>query len=331
VAQGKDDVVEHALTWIKTLSYAYNVQVIRRGADTLNMTARVENPLTHTLNVQITLTNGSGGLIDSIALVDDGLHGDGTAGDGVWGCRYVPLKDDTLVVSIRTKDVTAGSSRTLPAAVRYLFTRKALITVDTRTVNLGTLHDYMVQRDTSFIVRNVGYMSDSLSVTLDPVNVSPDSAISVRPLAFALAAGDSQRVTFSVRPKPLAPFYYNAQVIIDSRFAFGQKTFGKVIAFLMATGVTDKEGAPKEYALSQNFPNPFNPSTTIHYDLLRGSNVRVTVYNTLGQRMAILVNEDQDPGSHDIRFDGSRLASGMYFYRLQAGDFVASKKMLLLK
>jgi photosystem II stability/assembly factor-like uncharacterized protein len=87
----------------------------------------------------------------------------------------------------------------------------------------------------------------------------------------------------------------------------------------------------KDFQLSQNYPNPFNPSTNIRYGLPYTSFVTLTVYNTLGQQVARLVDEQQQAGYHDVVFRGDGLASGVYFYRIQAGDFVASKKLLLLK
>jgi hypothetical protein len=88
---------------------------------------------------------------------------------------------------------------------------------------------------------------------------------------------------------------------------------------------------PREFELLQNYPNPFNPSTTIRYSLPQRSHVMLTVFNTLGQQVATLVNGSQDVGYHDVRFDASGLASGVYFYRLHAGGFVQSKRLLLLK
>jgi hypothetical protein len=90
-------------------------------------------------------------------------------------------------------------------------------------------------------------------------------------------------------------------------------------------------GLPAIVALSQNFPNPFNPSTTIRYGLPSKSHVTLAVFNTLGQQVAFLVNGDQEAGYHEVRFDGSGLASGLYFYRIQAGDFVQTRKLVLLK
>ena len=94
---------------------------------------------------------------------------------------------------------------------------------------------------------------------------------------------------------------------------------------------------PDRFALLQNFPNPFNPSTTIRYGLPERSQVSLMVYNTLGEQVASLVNQDQEAGYHEVRFDAASLASGVYFYRMfaapvaRAGSFVETKRLLLLK
>jgi hypothetical protein len=88
---------------------------------------------------------------------------------------------------------------------------------------------------------------------------------------------------------------------------------------------------PKEFALFQNFPNPFNPVTTLSYDLPRDSRVILKLFNLLGEEMITLVNEDQKGGHKSIIWDASDFASGVYFYRIQASDFVSVRKMLLLK
>ncbi len=92
-----------------------------------------------------------------------------------------------------------------------------------------------------------------------------------------------------------------------------------------------EEETPLAFALHQNYPNPFNPSTTITYTVPEAREITLAVYNILGQRVAMLVNQLQPSGQHAITFDASRLASGVYFYQLRAGDFVQTKKMLLIK
>jgi len=98
-----------------------------------------------------------------------------------------------------------------------------------------------------------------------------------------------------------------------------------------AVSVGQGEGIPTTFALRQNHPNPFNPSTRISYDLPEASYVSLKVYNTLGQEAAALVNGMQTAGSYSVDFSASALSSGVYFYRLSAGEFVSMKKMLLLK
>jgi len=85
------------------------------------------------------------------------------------------------------------------------------------------------------------------------------------------------------------------------------------------------------FRLSQNYPNPYNPTSTITFDLPKSTYVTLVVYNTLGQLVATLIDEQKQPGRYDVRFDGSKLPSGVYFYRIVAGEFVETKKMVVVK
>jgi len=96
-------------------------------------------------------------------------------------------------------------------------------------------------------------------------------------------------------------------------------------------GIVKESGMPKSFELSQNYPNPFNPSTSISFSIAQSSVVRLRVYNVTGQEVADLLNERKDAGIYKISFDGSKLSSGVYFYRLSTGNMDICKKMLMIK
>ena len=88
---------------------------------------------------------------------------------------------------------------------------------------------------------------------------------------------------------------------------------------------------PSTFSLSQNYPNPFNPTTTITFALPMRSQVNMTLYNILGQTVATLVDKELSAGEYEVTLNGNGLSSGVYFYRIIAGDFVQGKKLVLLK
>jgi hypothetical protein len=118
---------------------------------------------------------------------------------------------------------------------------------------------------------------------------------------------------------------------------------GSPVARLIETGlrfVDDVSSSPAEqnvtaipraFALNQNYPNPFNPTTSIQYALPNAVDVRLEVFNLLGQKVASLVNARQPAGNYTVQFNAGNLASGVYFYKLQAGSNLATKKMMLVK
>jgi len=96
-------------------------------------------------------------------------------------------------------------------------------------------------------------------------------------------------------------------------------------------GVDHESRKPTQFVLHQNYPNPFNPTTTIKYELSKSSDVRLSVFDMLGREVSVLVNEKRNAGYHEVRFDASGLSSGVYFYRLQAGTYVETRRLLLLR
>lgn len=121
------------------------------------------------------------------------------------------------------------------------------------------------------------------------------------------------------------PLYYMEFPTAQSAIERALFDLGEVVS------VEQSQSKPKNFVLYQNYPNPFNPSTVIRYSLPVNGLVALKMYNLLGQEVATLVNEVKQPGEYIVTWDARGLASGMYFYRLRAGSFVETKKMLLLK
>jgi hypothetical protein len=97
------------------------------------------------------------------------------------------------------------------------------------------------------------------------------------------------------------------------------------------TGVRKLVEDPTDYTLFQNYPNPFNPNTTINYSLAKAGNINLMVYNAIGSKVATLVNEYKPAGNYSVQFKGIGLSSGIYFYRMESGNYSAAKKFILMK
>lgn len=109
------------------------------------------------------------------------------------------------------------------------------------------------------------------------------------------------------------------------------RIFDKSVKSLQISYVTNKESIPPEYVLYQNYPNPFNPATKIRFGLPEEGLVNITVFNILGESVKEVVNDKFEAGYHEVEFNASNLASGIYFYRIICGKFVKVKRMSLLR
>ena len=129
----------------------------------------------------------------------------------------------------------------------------------------------------------------------------------------------------------------NHHIILDPHTVGGTvvDSFGVMGTHLIQNEVLGiknvSSNVPDNYSLSQNYPNPFNPTTMIRFSVKNEGNVSLKVYNLIGQLVATLVNENKPAGTYEYNFDASKLSSGIYFYTIKAGDFTATKKMILMK
>jgi photosystem II stability/assembly factor-like uncharacterized protein len=127
-------------------------------------------------------------------------------------------------------------------------------------------------------------------------------------------------------------FYKSSNSLIYGSAVCSDGTVLKLIDSVLFVGIANNNNSvPSDYKLDQNYPNPFNPVTTINYSIPKSSEVKITVYDMLGHEVTTLVNEYKNAGNYSIVFDAERYASGVYYYRITAGDFTAAKKMTLIK
>ena len=162
--------------------------------------------------------------------------------------------------------------------------------------------------------------ADSMLVFLSASGARSDT---VRSVGYNRNATVSSAISF-------IQSYERVPVVWESNRTGTSHIYARFVALFM-DAVPEKGGRPASFALYQNYPNPFNPSTTVRYALPGRSHVTLTVYNPLGQQVAMLVNEIQEAGYYDVKFNGEGLASGVYFYRLRVGQYVATDRFVLLR
>ncbi|MFZ0389826.1 MAG: C25 family cysteine peptidase [Calditrichia bacterium] len=181
------------------------------------------------------------------------------------------------------------------------------------------------------IAHNTAYVHDSLAVM-----ISKHSWVTVTPMSGVIAAQGSQdlQLTFKTHNFPMGDFWASLQ--IESNDPASQMTVIPIHMKVGLVGIDEMAQTPQEFRLYPNSPNPFNPATVIRYQLPQAQDVRLEVYNMLGQRVCTLVKGRQQASAHEVQWDGTndagvQVASGIYIYRLQAGKQVATRKMILMK
>jgi hypothetical protein len=163
----------------------------------------------------------------------------------------------------------------------------------------------------------------------DPWVLSYSSnGISLPDIAPGLTIGASSVCIVSTVDS-IFPGYFNIKFeIVKDGWTYWRDSIKLIIS---PVGIDNENNLPLTFKLEQNYPNPFNPSTTINYSIPKQSYVTLKVYDVLGREVAALVNEIKSPGDYTIQFNASNLASGIYIYTMNAGKFVESKKLILLK
>jgi hypothetical protein len=157
----------------------------------------------------------------------------------------------------------------------------------------------------------------------DPINLTDTPLLDERyPSISKWNSSGEFNIVYQEDTEPGSHAFADAAPVTRSYLVFTRYLF---------TGVDENNQVAGRFKLDQNYPNPFNPSTRISYSVPEKARVNLSVTNILGQTVAVLVNDTRDKGTYEVSFFGEGLPTGLYFYTLTAGDFVSTKKMLLIK
>ena len=299
----------------------------RINLDSILFRTRILNPFNLQFESYIIYVNSDNTQIDSLALYDDGIHGDSLENDGLYAA-YIPPRpiEDFYDISVSTISGPTHNYFILKNECR--FTTVGPARLDSISYRKGLANYHYVRP----FVRNWGEVKTITNASLKLICTDPwlssigSSEAGMPNIVPDSTVGISSWITISVIDS-LYPGYFNFKVEVMSDGWVYWKDSTKMIV----TGVEDEVQKPLTFKLYQNYPNPFNPSTKISWQSPVSSWQTLKVYDVLGNEVVTLVNEYRSVGNYVVEFDASNLASGIYFYKLQTGSFIATKKMILLR
>ncbi len=329
-----------SITNINYTQYAYHVQIsshfMHVGIDTLTINTNIFNPKDHNFMASALLANVDSAIVDSVLLYDDGNHADEQAGDGLFGCYIGPQStENEFIIAIKIVDLDTVSDCIAENAAR--FTTIGPVVFDGYTITSSDMFPNPGDRQTfQFTLANKGLNATAKNVTATLISLDTcTSIISIATSEYGdIAPGEtstgigSHRVYFlsSCSGNTYARFRLD---IASNGYMFWSDTFSVFVTSVRE--VDGKHKIPSEFVLHQNYPNPFNASTTIIYSTPEPGLVILKVYDLIGREIKILVNKFVEAGTQSINFDATNLPSGIYIYRLQAGDLMKARKMLLMR
>jgi polyhydroxybutyrate depolymerase len=303
--------------------YYFNPQ-----GDTLFVKAHLTNPEDHPVSVYAKINGEVVSFSDSLLLYDDGMHGDENPDDNIWGNGKLlsGLEEDIYKVETYTNDFSLGTIyKHLP--LNY-FTSIGPVVVDHYEITQVDTNVFELEYD----LRNDGSTSVAIAVTTVVFTTDTNVTSITRTLNFRdITPGQVKSNPYHLTHKIYTQNDLSNMDFIVHIFSNGHFFWSDTLTFTV-TGIAENEtNQPIEYALKQNYPNPFNPSTKINFTISQKGYVTLKVYDILGNEIVTLASGEKPAGTYELTWDATNLPSGVYFYQLNAGPFVETKKMLLVK
>ena len=264
-----------------------------------------------------------GSVVDSVELFDDGSHGDGQAGDGVYSVTMNPVMEEhTFHLSVGVKDNDNGSYMVFNEHKRITSIGPVVYDTNRITRIIGSRFQLKLS------LKNEGNIATASGITAEVTTTDPSvmdiTIVDKNPTD--IPAGQTieilQNFTTQITGSPDTLRFYVK--IYSNGYHFWSDD---VISSIKQIN----QELPKKFSLSQNYPNPFNPKTIINYELPITNYVDISIYNVLGQKVATLVNGKQQAGFYTVEWEAHGMASGVYYYRLVAGEYMNTKKLVILR
>jgi hypothetical protein len=321
--------------------YAGDAQVIldkisvQAGVDSLILQATFPNPGGHNFSAQAIISSIDNSYTDSLLLYDDGNHHDQEANDGIWG---------TIVSSMNEENVFGVSLIANDLNTKALFGSNEL--AHFTTIGPIVYENYIGERggflgsqyEISLFLHNDGNLSAAKNVSAKLVLISVDTCYSEMDQSTTEFDDIAPGQTVESNDKYVVQLEYdcnNKNIPLTFRIdisLYGYIFWRDTLVIDILTDLNEPdENLPRNFTIQQNYPNPFNPKTVISYQLPVISDVELSIYNLLGEKVTTPVSTTQNAGYHQVEWDASGFASGVYYYQIRVGEFQEIKKMLLLR
>ena len=313
--------------WNITVSPGYGLP----ERDSVIITA---SPIEPTILSLFATFEGSGQVpIDAIQLFDDGNHHDGDFNDGLFGNAWeIPSVEESIIfidINVTLVDTDTINFEIENAA---FFTTIGPVSYDSHEIvlNNGSLLFFdlnLINLGMSATASNISAEISTADSCVDGVNFALHSFGDIAAGATAKSTG---RYSIDLNQNCVGDELLTFELAVSSS---GTEFWSDNFEIQLDPVGVDNEitGLPPEFSLSEAYPNPFNPSTSIAFSLPSSGEVSLIIYNLMGQEVTKLVSGEIEAGYHKVQWDASSVSSGIYFYRLHVGDFIRTRKMVLLK
>jgi hypothetical protein len=315
-----------------SLSFTLSHSFIFLGSGTIHLISKIFNYHQQDIQVFSKIYSSEGSSQDSVELFDDGQHGDSLDGDGIYATDYQANVEDiltpSLVVYNNNLRVDYGGNQKFTTIGPLVYKGYNITTPGDKHIDPGETH--RIKLEIQNLSQNATAANISARITsLDTFAtvISNNFAFGNIPAGRAVLSSLSRQIQFSQNfPGPIDTVRFAVEISSNGYIFWRDSTFKVVVDIELK-----QPAIPLDYSLDQNYPNPFNPVTTISFCIPVQEQVQIHVFDCLGRKVRTLLNDELPAGLHQVLFDASGLASGIYFYQLRSAGFCSSQKCLLVK